>query len=123
MFNFWKKQKSSDTPLQQQTISGSNSGQVAQAGGSVTQSQNSVQSQATTGLSTTEIVELISQIVEVVKQSDLSEQDKEEVISGLKFARGRAEQESPDKNFITQTLKHSNTLFPYCNLSRLFTLR
>lgn len=109
MFDFWKKKKSSDTPLQQQTVNGSNSGQVAQAGGSVTQSQNSVQSQANTGLSASEVASLISHIVEIVQQSELSEQDKSETISYLNVARGQATKESPDKGYIAQTLKQIAT--------------
>ncbi|MDZ7955381.1 CHAT domain-containing protein [Nostoc sp. DedQUE09] len=88
------------------TISGGTiSGQVGQAGGNLSQTQQIYHSQAEKQLNVIEVVELISQIETLVKQSTIPEERKSKAIAHLAAVKEAATEEEPDKDYAAKSLQ------------------
>ncbi|PPT10390.1 hypothetical protein CKA32_005367 [Geitlerinema sp. FC II] len=108
MFGFGKKKEKDgqpSQPTQSQSIHGSVSGQVGQAGRDLTQVQQDTNSLSNQDLSVAEIVDILDKLVEIVRSSELTEADKQKAVSRLHSAKAEAAEENPDKGNIAGNLR------------------
>jgi hypothetical protein len=91
-----------------QTLSisgGTVSGQVAQAGGNVNQTQQINQGSGEKQLTVPEVVSLMIQIETLLKNSALSDNQKNKAIAHLEAAKEAAQEEEPDKEYAAKSLQ------------------
>ncbi|MDY6784618.1 MAG: hypothetical protein SW833_19085 [Cyanobacteriota bacterium] len=105
IFGFGNKKDKSDEPTQSQTIRGSVSGQIGQARGNLTQAQQATQSHSVQELSEVDVVELLEQMVALMRGSSLPENEKEKATSRLNAAKAEATEANPDKANIAKNLR------------------
>ncbi len=94
------------SPSQSISISGGViSGQVAQAGRDITQTQQIDYGSAEKQLSITDVVELITQIENLFKHSGISDREINKAIIHLEAAKEATQEEVPDKNYVAKSLQ------------------
>jgi hypothetical protein len=99
----------SSHPLQSQSIINSpNSGQISQSLGNTVQSQRGNQSnQNTSQLSLKEVVDILVQVEEMVRSSQLSNDDKITASAYVTVAKKEIQQADVDKNDVAKNLKRA----------------
>jgi hypothetical protein len=101
---FGKKQ-----PAQSQTISNVtvNGGQLqaGQAGGDLTQSQSGQMATQQQGLTGADVLALLEQLKGAIATTDISAEQKEEMLDYLKSAKREVGKEKPDKELVGRNLK------------------
>ena len=83
-----------------------------QIGGQSGGSQINIFNQGETAkqITTKEAIELIKQIEQLIKDSDLPESPKQEAIQYLRSAKKDAQEKEPDKDFIAKNLQRSTKI-------------
>lgn len=66
--------------------------------------------ETTKQITTKEAIELIKEIEQLIKDSDLPESQKQEAIQYLAFAKKDAQEKEPDKDFIAKNLQRSTKI-------------
>jgi hypothetical protein len=95
-----------EKPSQSLSISGGSvSGQVTQAGGNVTQTQQINQQSAEKQLTVIEVVELISQIETLLEDTTLPNDLRNKAITHLEAAKDATQEEEPDKDYAAKSLQ------------------
>jgi hypothetical protein len=84
---------------------GTVSGQVAQAGGNVTQTQQVNQGNSEKQLTVPEAISLMMQIETLLENSTLPENQKSKAIAHLEAAKEAAQEEEPDKEYAAKSLQ------------------
>ncbi|NJR38571.1 MAG: hypothetical protein HC781_06640 [Leptolyngbyaceae cyanobacterium CSU_1_4] len=101
---FGKKQ-----PDQSQTISGvtvtGGQFQTGQAGGDLTQSQSGQMATQQQGLTGADVLALLEQLRGAIATTDISAEQKEEMLDYLKSAQREVGKEKPDKELVGRNLK------------------
>jgi len=98
-------------PIQSISISGGTvSGQIAQAGGNVTQTQQIYQSNSEKQLSVTEVVQLIGEMEFLLQHSTLPDNQKTKTITHLAAAKEAVKEEEPDKDYAAKSLQKATKL-------------
>ncbi|MEC4806570.1 MAG: hypothetical protein SAJ12_17375 [Jaaginema sp. PMC 1079.18] len=104
MFGFGKKKEHSEEAAQSQNIQGSVSGQIGQAKGNLKQVQQAAQSQSSQKGSEVDVVKLLETMVQLVKDSQLPNVDKEKAINRINAVKAEATEDRPDAATIFKTL-------------------
>lgn len=105
-----------EKPSQSLSISGGQFSDV-QIGGiagqdmSVTQNQQIGTSESSKPLTQTDVVELIAQLEELFRSSDLPPGQTAKAIKHLEAAKGEAKEEKPDKDFAAKNLQRATKVF------------
>jgi hypothetical protein len=94
---------------------GTISGQVAQAGRDITQSQQINQGSNEKPLSPTDVVELIGQLETLFKGSELSENQKNRAITHLEAAKEATKEKEPDKDYAAKSLQKATKILKETN--------
>ncbi|WP_313887394.1 CHAT domain-containing protein [Nodosilinea sp. LEGE 07088] len=105
-----KESNSMETERASQSIifsGGTNTGQIAQAGGDVNQTQYQTQTEPEKQLTSAQVLALLTELENLVGTSPLSVDEKEEAMTHLKVAKSTASKEKPDKNYVATSLKHA----------------
>lgn len=103
-------------PSQSISISGGTiSGQVAQAGGNVTQAQQINQGLAEPQLTVTEVLELITLITALFQNSTLPDEQKHKATTHLEAAKESAKEKEPDKDYVAKSLQKATKLLKDTN--------
>jgi cell division protein FtsL len=89
---------------------GTVSGQVAQAGGNVTQTQQINQGNAEKQLSVSEVVGLLIQIETILKSSPLPDTQKNKAITHLEAAKEATQEEESDKDYAAKSLQKATRI-------------
>jgi ElaB/YqjD/DUF883 family membrane-anchored ribosome-binding protein len=84
--------------------------QIGQAGRDLTQTQQNRQSEAEKELTPTDVVKLLAQLEELLKESSLPETQKEKAIKHLETAKEEAKEEEPDKEYAAKSLQKATKL-------------
>jgi hypothetical protein len=106
---------SQDNSRQSMTISGSNiSGQVGQ-GKHVHQTQTQSAGESAKQLSPAEVVELITQIQNLLRSSSLPDSQQGKAVSYLEAAKEEASSEEPDKDFAAKSLQKATKILKETN--------
>lgn len=93
------------------SISGSTvSGQIAQAGGDIKQSQYLHPPSAEAQLTVAEVIEFIDQIKALLKHSDLQDDQKNSAAIHLESAKEAAKEAEPDKDYAAKCLQKATKL-------------
>ena len=72
--------------------------------------QQIIQGETAKQITTKEAIELIKQIEQLIKDSDLPESQKQEAIQYLRSAKKDAQEKEPDKDFIAKNLQRSTKI-------------
>ena len=106
---FKKGKDSNDKPPQSISISGGTitNSPIAQAGGDLQQSQQIVASPTNTGLTVDEVLGLIDRFAAIVRESDLSEKEKEKVLRHIASGKDEVQEKEPDKALVKQDLQRA----------------
>ena len=95
-----------EKPSQVLSIQGATvSGQVAQAGGNVNQTQHIHQGSSERQLTVTEVVELMAQIEPLIKIAALRDDQKNKAKTHLEVAKESVQEEEPDKDYAAKSLQ------------------
>ncbi|ARV59029.1 hypothetical protein BZZ01_10615 [Nostocales cyanobacterium HT-58-2] len=98
-------------PSQSLSINGGSvSGQVAQASGSVTQTQQMNQGSPQKPLTVTEVVELITQIETLLKNTALPGNLESRAMTHLEAAKEATQEEEPDKDYAARSLQKATKI-------------
>jgi hypothetical protein len=89
---------------------GTVSGQVAQAGGNVTQTQHINQGSLEKQLTVTEVVDLITQIETYLNGTALPDDLKNKAMTHLEAAKVSAQEKEPDKDYTAKSLQKATTI-------------
>jgi hypothetical protein len=74
---------------------------------SVTQTQQINQGETEKSLTQADVIRLFSQLEEVFRSSDLSEQQKAKAIKHLESAKEEAQEKDPDREFVAKNLQRA----------------
>lgn len=100
-----------EKPSQSLSISGGTvSGQVAQAGSNVAQTQQISQGSPDKQLTVTEVVELITQIETLLKDTALPNNLKSRAMTHLEAAKEASQEEEPDKDYAARSLQKATKI-------------
>jgi len=106
----------SNPASQSMNISGGNiSGQVAQAGRDVTQTQYQNQDSSQKQLTTVEVIQIIGQIEALLKNSTLPDEQRNKAIIHLEAVKEEAEAEEPDKEYAAKSLQKATKVLKDTN--------
>jgi CHAT domain len=115
LINGEKSVMQQEKPSQSLTISGSQvSGQVAQAGGNVTQTQHNQESPEQQR-TITEVLESIDRIAALFKNSELSEELKNKAATHLEAAKEAVKEKEPDKDYAAKSLQKAVNILKITN--------
>jgi hypothetical protein len=89
---------------------GTVSGQVAQAGGNVTQTQHINQGSLEKQLTVTEVIDLITQIETFLNDTALPDDLKTKAMTHLEAAKVSAQEKEPDKDYTAKSLQKATTI-------------
>ncbi|MDJ0635948.1 MAG: hypothetical protein QNJ34_22370 [Xenococcaceae cyanobacterium MO_188.B29] len=96
-------------------VSGSNSGQIGQAGGDLNQSQYNTQGGLDRQLSIAEVVELIEKIELLFSSSDLADKQKKQALKHIDYAKDAVQEEEPDKKTAAISLQKATKVLKEAN--------
>ncbi|NMF60821.1 hypothetical protein [Pseudanabaena yagii] len=106
---FKKDKDSKDKATQSISIGGGTftNSPIAQAGGDLQISQQIVQSEANSGLTVDEVLGLIDRFAAIIRESDLSEKQKEKVLRHVASGKDEVHEKEPDKELVKQDLQRA----------------
>lgn len=89
--------------------------QIGQAGSDLTQNQQYIQKESEKQLTVNEVVELITQIESLFRNSDLPEPQKKQALKHLDYAHDAVQEKEPDKNTAVISLQKANKVLKEAN--------
>ena len=101
---FGKKQPTQSQTLSNVTVNGGQI-QAGQAGGSLTQNQSGQIANQQQGLTGEDVLALLEQLRGAIATTDISAEQKEEMLDYLKSAKREVGKEKPDKELVGRNLK------------------
>jgi hypothetical protein len=111
-------QSSPERPSQVLSITGGTiSGQVAQAGGNVTQTQSIGPGRIESQLTSSEIAEIMTAIATLLQDSTLSDPQKQQASTHLAAAKAATQETEPDKDYAAKSLQKVLNLLKNTNES------